>query len=108
MKALKGCVGKPFQYYRDTLVRRFRGPGAKWKRLGQFERIVQRPRDNVDQFYQYLKSQMNKAEHLMKDEDNSVYAILEQMKIHRFLEGLKSKDIKDKLYSESYDTLEEY
>ena len=44
----------------------------------------------------------------MKDEDNSDYAIPEQMKIHRFLEGLRSKDIKDKLYSESYDTLEEY
>ena len=56
LKALKGCVGKPFQYYRDTLVRRYRGPGAKWKRLGQLGRIFQRPQDNVDQFYQYLKS----------------------------------------------------
>ena len=105
---LKSCTGKSFRAYREALLRRFRGPGAKWRRLNRIGRISQRGRANVDQYYSYFISEIEKTELVIKDSDNADYKIPVQMNIHRFIEGLKSDDIKDKLYTESFATLEEY
>ena len=32
IRYLRGCIGKRFIEFQETLIRRFRGPGAKWKR----------------------------------------------------------------------------
>ena len=71
--------------YRQALLRRFRGPGALWRRLSKVNRIVQRSKDNVDQYYQFQKSKIIKAEQLMKDKYGTLYQIPEPMNIHRFL-----------------------
>ena len=108
LTALRSFVGKTFQEYQDILLRRFRGPGAMWKKLDRLGRIVQRPRDNIDQYYQYQVSEIRKTEKLVKDTNGVNFLIPMQMKIHRFIEGLKNKDIKEKLYIEKFDTLEQY
>ena len=79
-----------------------------WRRLSKVNQIVQRSKDNVDQYYQFQKSEIIKAEQLMKDKYGTLYQIPEPMNIHCFLEGLKNDSIKQKLYTEELTTWEEY
>ena len=48
LTTLKSCSGKLLLEYRQALLRRFREPGALWRRLSKVNRIVQRSKDNVD------------------------------------------------------------
>ena len=55
-----------------------------------------------------VKSEIAKVEQLIQDADQKDYRIPEHMNIHRFIEGLQSKDIKERLYAETFATMEEY
>ena len=68
--------------------------------LDNLEQIdcIRKRGDNIDLYYQYLKSQINITEKLMQDADIQNYRISEQMIVDRFIEELRSKDIKEVLY----------
>ena len=72
-----------------------------WKKSDRLIRIVQRPRDNIDQYYQFQVSENNKTEKLIKDTKGVDFIIPIQMRIHKFIEGLRNNDIREKLYIEN-------
>ena len=102
------CKGKTFKDHVEVLTRKYRGPGAKWKRLSLLEDTRQSFRATIDDFYQDLETNCKKAESLMQGSDPQDYKVPQQFLVQIFIKGLLSDHVREKLYAMDYKTLHEY
>ena len=108
LMVMRTCSGKPFSEYKRVLIEKFRGPGAKWVRLSKIDRIVQIEGHSIVRYYDYLTTELNKVEMLMKAKQPEDFKFPEQFKIHKFIKGLTQPFIRERLCTEDFAKLEDY